>query len=57
MASDQMASLENKFKVELYKKYEKCSKVLIPKEKYIETIEAVKTAAAKGASRLNKLNA
>ena len=39
-------SYEDKFKTELYKKYEVCRKVLIPKDAYFTMLEDLKTAAA-----------
>ena len=37
-----MAALkENKFRSELYKKYEECKKILIPKEQYFKMIEDI----------------
>ena len=39
-------SYEDTFKTELYKKYEVCRKVLIPKDAYFAMLEYLKTAAA-----------
>ena len=39
-------SYEDEFKTELYKKYEVCRKVLIPKDAYFTMLEDLKTAAA-----------
>ena len=39
-------SYEDKFKTELYKKYEVCRKVLIPNDAYFTMLEDLKTAAA-----------
>ena len=39
-------SYEDKFKTELYKKYEVCRKVLIPKDAYFTMLEDLKTVAA-----------
>ena len=36
-------SYEDKFKTELYKKYEVCRKVLIPKDTYFTMLEEIKT--------------
>ena len=38
-------SYEDKFKTELYKKYEVCRKVLIPNDAYFTMLEYLKTAA------------
>ena len=37
-----MVDMEEKFKSELYKKYEKLKKVLIPKDQYFMMIEELK---------------
>ena len=39
-------SYEDKFKTDLYKKYEVCRKVLIPKDAYFTMLEDHNTAAA-----------
>ena len=39
-------SNEDQFKAELYKKYDACKKVLIPKDQYISMIEDLKVAAS-----------
>ena len=39
-------SYQDKFKTELYKKYEVCRKVLILKDAYFTMLEDLKTAAA-----------
>ena len=39
-------SCEDKFKTELYKKYEICRKVLMPKDAYFTMLEYLKTATA-----------
>ena len=44
-------SYEEKFKRELYKKYEICKKIMIRKDEYYSTIEDVKSCAANLASK------
>ena len=44
-------SYEEKYKRELYKKYEICNKIMIPKDEYYSTIEDVKSCAANLASK------
>ena len=39
-------SYKDQFKIELYKNYEVCRKVLIPKDAYFTMLEDLKTAAA-----------
>ena len=39
-------SHEDEFKTELYKKYDVCRKVFIPKDAYFTMLEDLKTAAA-----------
>ena len=47
-----MAALkENKFRSELYKKYEECKKILIPKEQYFNMIEDIREAALTTSSK------
>ena len=44
-------SYEEKFKRELYIKYETCKKILMPRDQYYSTIEDVKSAAANPATK------
>ena len=44
-------SFETKFREELYKKFDICKRVLIPKEAYYTMIEDLKTAAKPGGSK------
>ena len=44
-------SHEEKFRRELYKKYDACKKILIPKDGYYSTIEVVKSAATNPATK------
>ena len=44
-------SYEEKFRRELYQKYDACKKILIPKDGYYSTIEVVKSAATNPATK------
>ncbi|KAK6181585.1 hypothetical protein SNE40_009410 [Patella caerulea] len=44
-------SYENQFNAELFKKYEICKKILIPKEVYFTMIENIKAAAGAGGTK------
>ena len=44
-------SYEDKFKAELYKRYNQCKKVLIPKDEYFTMIEELKAAAVPGGKK------
>ena len=44
-------SYEQRFLRELYKKYEICKKILMPKEEYYSTLEDMKSAAANPATK------
>ncbi|KAK6175269.1 hypothetical protein SNE40_013766 [Patella caerulea] len=44
-------SYENQFNAELFKKYEICKKILIPKEVYFTMIENIEAAAGAGGQR------
>ena len=46
-----MAALKEKFRSELYKKYEECKKILIPKEQYFKMIEDIREAALTTSSK------
>ena len=45
-------SYEDKFKAELYKRYNHCKKVLIPKDEYFTMIEELKAAAIPGGQKI-----
>ena len=44
-------TFEDRFKSQLYGKYQKCEKYLIPKEQYNQTIEEIKLAAQDSSSK------
>ena len=44
-------SYEEKFRRELYKKYDACKKILIPKDEHYSTIKDVESAATNPATK------